>query len=209
MEASSTSPTVLFATEGPTDAPVAEALIRATGAIPSQVHASGGKSALDARLRRWNQPSNVQRLLVLRDWDRDDGADCVPELLQKLLPNGLLARRLALRIAVRATESWLLADADACERFFEIRGVAKDPEALEDPKRSLVDLCRRSRSRSIRDRMVPGSRAGRRVGPEYEALVIEFATERWDLDRACSRAPSLERARQAVRRLVEAAPPPG
>lgn len=51
--------------------------------------------------------------------------------------------------------------------------------------------------------MVPRQGSATTVGPLYEALIIEFGTRYWSLDRASDRSPSLRRARQAIRKLGE------
>ncbi len=114
---------------------------------------------------------------------------------------------MALRIAVRAIEAWLLADTEGIADFIGVsrRRVPHDPEALDDPKRSLVELARSSRRREIREDFVPRDGSGRRVGPAYTARMIEFASIRWRLNEAAQRSPSLRRSLEAVQRLVEAA----
>lgn len=51
--------------------------------------------------------------------------------------------------------------------------------------------------------MVPAAGRSTVVGPLYEAKVIEFGQIHWNLDRACRRSDSLQRARAAVRKLAE------
>jgi len=52
----------------------------------------------------------------------------------------------------------------------------------------------------VRGAMVP--KAGESVGPLYQATIIEFGRDEWDLGRACGRSPSLRRAREALRELA-------
>ncbi len=90
---------------------------------------AGGKSKLDVAISRWNQPSNKVPFLVLRDWDVNDGPNCVPEHVEALLGTSAGTPRLALRIPVRATESWLLADAEAFQAFFSTTYIPPSPMA--------------------------------------------------------------------------------
>jgi hypothetical protein len=110
---------------------------------------------------------------------------------------------MCLRIVVRSAEAWLLADADAIADYFKISAnrVPRSPEELVNPKRAFVDLCRRSRSGSIRAAMVPSAKGGRSQGPEYAVLIRQFAADTWEPSRAAVNAPSLRRAQDALVRL--------
>ena len=112
---------------------------------------------------------------------------------------------MCLRLAVRELESWLLADHEGVAGFFKVtaRDLPLSPDNEIDPTQKLVNLCRKSTSRRIREGMVPRQGSATTVGPLYEALIIEFGTRYWSLDRASDRSPSLRRARQAIRKLGE------
>lgn len=195
-------PEVLYGVEGATDVPVAEKLIRWAGFQPRPISTSGGKSQLQQRLSHWNSVGNSERFLVLRDWDHSDGVDCVPELLNLLLRGVPPARRLVLRVPVRATESWLMADREAFKEFFNTTKVPVAPDDGLYPKQSLVNACRSSRSKRIRQEMVPRPGSGRAVGPQYTSRIIEFALTRWDPDRASQNSPSLERTLRRLEQMV-------
>ena len=194
--------TVRYAVEGDTDAPVAERIIASVKRVPLQTLVAGGKSRLDPKLPGYNVAASLSPWLVLRDLDTD--AACAGELVRILLNGATLATGMALRVPVRSVEAWLLADHDGLARFFALRvgGLPQHPDTLDQPKRALIDLCRGSRSRQVRDGMVPRIGSGRDVGPLYVALVSEFARDHWDLERARVVSPSLERALSHVDRLV-------
>jgi hypothetical protein len=194
---------VLHGVEGDTDVPFAEKLIRSVGREPARALVAGGASQLDSAVRRWNTGMNRQAMRVLRDWDRRDHVPCASALIAKLTSGRLQCRGLALRVPVRALESWILADATACRRFFAVTSVPRNPDTLDDPKGSLVDLCRRSRSREIRDGMVPSLRSGRRGGASYRDLVTSFGRDEWDPERARKSSPSLDRAMERLSALVQ------
>lgn len=196
------APEVLYAVEGETDVPFVEKLLVAAGATPRRALVAGGKSKLDPRILHWNQRSNRAPMFVVRDWDASDSAACASELHTRLLGGGTNARLLELRIAVRAMESWLLADGTACAGYFGITVPSAAPDSLADPKVALVQACATSRKRNVREAMVPAASSRRRVGPDYEAHVIAFGREHWDVERAVSRSPSLERALRRARELV-------
>jgi hypothetical protein len=185
---------VIYAVEGATDEPIAEALIRMVGHTPRKGPPPKGKTALDRGLARWNRSSNRQPMLVLRDWDRDDG-NCAPELLARLMPDGLRTATLAVRIPVRSIESWLLADIQGFSKYFRVdeRLLPSDPDELENPKSVLIRVCAKAPAQ-IRNAMQPRQGSGRAVGPEYTALVTEFGSRHWDGARARENSPSLHRS---------------
>ncbi|MCS7168176.1 MAG: hypothetical protein RMI91_03400 [Gemmatales bacterium] len=65
------------------------------------------------------------------DLDRD--ASCAPALRKRYLAQ--LAPYLCFRVAVRAIEAWLLADAPNLARFLHVcpNLIPPDPESLSDP----------------------------------------------------------------------------
>ena len=128
--------------------PVAEKLVRMVGRIPRRGPIPAGKGRLDINLPRWNVPSNRQPFLVLRDWDSNDGVACVPALLDKLRGEAAGSPGLAVRIAVRSVESWLLADSEAFSTFFRVRRdlLPTEPDEIADPKGVVLQLCSRSPS---------------------------------------------------------------
>jgi hypothetical protein len=107
-------------------------------------------------------------------------------------------------------EAWLLADPDRTSAYFAIRrgSIPDDPEALPDPKRTLVDLCQSSRRATIRSAVVPRPGSGRAVGAGYTSTVREFvldAQRGWRPEVAAARADSLDRAMRCIRRIAGAA----
>jgi hypothetical protein len=192
---------VLYAVEGGTDVPVAEKLIAHVGRRPRQVSASGGSGVIDAKLGRWAQPSNHAPMLILRDWDLSDGVLCPPALIDKIAGHARPAN-VAVRIAVRSMESWLMADTFAARRFFQTSRLPQQPELLDRPKLALVDACRDSRLRRVRIGMVPRPGSGGAVGADFALLIGEYAREHWDPVRAQVNAPSLRRAIARMQELV-------
>ena len=188
------------AVEGQVDEAVLRRLVALYGATLHAVHGRTGKRSLVRNLAGYNAAAHHAPWVVLLDLDRD--ADCAVTAIADWLPQR--SPQLCLRVAVRAVESWLLADAVAVACFLGVRAarVPSLPEALLDPKRSLVDLARESRKESIRRALVPRPKSGRPVGAEYTPLICEFAARRWDPARASGRSPSLARALRCLERLV-------
>ena len=100
------------------------------------------------------------------------------------------------RIAVRAVEAWLLADRANMARFLSVSRDLIDPypERLAAPKKHVISLGRRSRSKAIREGLAPAAGDSRAVGPEYTLMMGEFARDRWSPQRAGERSPSLRHA---------------
>src|SRR5262249_40140468 len=139
--------------------------------------------------------------LVLVDLDQD--ATCAPEALRTWMPSP--APGMCLRIAVRAVESWILADHERLASFLAVsRGlIPRDPDRLGAPKRQLVDLARQSRSGDIREDLVPRPGSGRAVGAAYASRLIEFVGKSWRPRTAAQRSDSLRRCLQGIRVLAK------
>lgn len=137
--------------------------------------------------------------VVLADLDT---GECAPQLLARWqlsrLPAGLVVR-----IAVREVEAWLLADADGLAAFLQVakNKIASRPETLDDPKLTLVNIARRSRSRRLASEIAPPSGSYARTGPLYNQRLCRFASDLWNVHRAAPEAPSLARALKALDRF--------
>lgn len=192
---------VLYVVEGRSDIGVARRIINDVGRTPRELFVAQGAHELDRRIPKWRQPSNTKAILVLRDLDSHP---CAPKLVSLLSGPGPLSETVCLRIAVREMEAWLLGDRPGAAEFFGLRArsLPEAPDELADPKQQLVDLCRASRRRSIREGIAPRAGAGRSVGPEYVALVNEYCQSSWSPSRARKTSPSLERALSRIESLV-------
>jgi len=192
---------VSVAVEGYTDRVVASKLIDNTGAHIAQFVVADGKTRLDPKIPGLNRSGAGMNWLILRDLDRDD---CAPGLLRTLLGGVALSPRVCLRIAVRKVESWLLADKKGFSQAFAVslHRLPDNPDSLEDPKRVLVDLCRKSRSKRVRDDMLPAPNGRRQVGPGYESRIADFVRDTWNLRSAAKQSPSLGRTVANLQHLV-------
>ena len=96
-----------------------------------------------------------------------------------------------------------MADAESLSVYLRVPRaiVPADPDRLENPKRALVDIARRSRLAAIRQDMVPGPGMTSRVGPAYSSRVSEFARLHWRAEVASGQSDSLRRCIGAVRSL--------
>lgn len=167
------------------------------------VHVFGrtGKHFLHQRLEAYNLAARFSPWIVLLDLDHD--AECAPALRARLLPKP--SRLMSLRIAVRAIESWLLADRREFASFLGVghREIPDNPDDLDDPKGFVIDLARGSRRRLLRTELVPRLGSQKRIGPAYTSRMLEFTLYSWDPIRAEKVSPSLMSCRAAIRLLKD------
>jgi len=171
--------------EGITDEAVVRRILEYVGLTCGTVYGKSGKGPLLQRLPNYNQAARFVPWLVVVDLDQD--AECAPPFVQSVLLNP--AGGMQLRVAVRAVEAWLLADAERLADFLGIRAakIPPNPDAEPDPKTTLVNLARRSRRRAIREDIVPREGSGSRVGPGYAGRLIEFVMTAGRAPKALSR----------------------
>lgn len=156
--------------------------------------------AFKTKLNSFNQAARHRPWFALCDLDEDE---CAPGRVRDFL--AYPAPGMCFRIAERAVEAWLLADRASIARFLSVSRdlVNPEPERLPAPKSHLVSLARRSRSRAVREGLVPEEGDSRRVGPEYTLLMSEYARERWSPLRAAKKSQSLRRAMACFRNLAD------
>ncbi len=188
--------------EGVTDEVVVRRLLQYAGLTCGTVYGKRGKSDLLNRLPNYNQAARHAPWLVVVDLDRS--ADCAPPFVKQALPDPSAGIRL--RVAVHAIEAWLFADAERLATFLRIprASIPPHPDADPDPKTTLINLARRSRSRAIREDIVPRKGSGSRVGPGYTGRLIEFAAaakQPWRPEVAAEHSDSLQRCLQALETL--------
>ncbi len=190
---------VTIATEGPTDVPVIERVLKEAGLEMGPVYGGKGKGKLDASLRGYNNAAKWIPWLVLRDLDED--APCALELVEKLLPEP--SAKMCFRIAVHQMEAWLLADQNALADFLGISKVLipDSPDDIAAPKQKLIELAKRSRKRDIREDIAPEPGSTARVGPAYTSRITEFAQEHWNPKVAGTRSRSLASCIAALKRF--------
>ena len=154
------------------------------------------------RLPSLNQIARFQGpALVLTDLDRPES--CPAELVRDWTRNMTRHSNLLIRVAVLEIEAWLIADRANLARWLGIAEsvMPKTPEELDDPKRALVQLARRSRNRTLREGIVRDRGNGLFTpGPNYNPELSEFVNNHWNPETARLAAPSLSRA---IRRIAD------
>lgn len=186
--------------EGPTDEIVLRSVLRTAGLPDGAAYGKNGKADLIRKLPQYNRAAaHYGRWLAVVDLDHD--SDCAPLLVADTLPTP--ANGMCYRVAVRAIEAWLLADA---ERLAEYLGISPAliphlPDQEDHPKRTLVNLARRSRKRAIREGMVPRPESRAQVGPGYLSCVQAFVSTGsvlWRPQVAQERSDSLRRCMHSL-----------
>ena len=152
----------------------------------------GGFGYLRKTIAGWNQAARGIPFIVLTDLDT---YECPSALLNDWLkvPKH---QNLLFRIAVREVESWLLADPENLSSFLGVRPslIPANADSLPDPKATLVQLARSSRSSRIRESLVPARRSTAKQGPDYNGCLCGFVRDRWNMTLAKENSPSLARA---------------
>lgn len=107
-----------------------------------------------------------------------------------------LPPRVLFRVAVRESESWVMADRHGFAQFADIAvsKVSQDPDALPDPKQTLVNLVRRSRNKRLAQELAPALGSAVPIGPMYNERLGQFVQQHWNVDEAAAVSPSLARA---------------
>ena len=183
--------------EGDSDVAAARAVIEAAGRSPGRVFVKRGTGALDRDLHKYISASAHGSYVIIRDSDGVCPVELREELVGTVSP---LPPSFQLRIAHAMTEAWLMADHEGFAQYFSVRtaDLPAAPEMIRDPKQRLLQICARSRSRTIRAAMV---RSNGRIGTGYVPTLQQFAESRWDAKRAASRSPSLQRALERIRQM--------
>lgn len=168
-------------------------LIAATGrnfVIDRMINARG-HGQIKSGIEKFRASSYALPHVVLTDLDR---YPCPPALLDNWGATNL-PPQLLFRIAVREVEAWLLADREGIAEFLHVAvsKVPHAPEAEDDPKRTLLNLARRSRRRRLTQELVPALGSSAPIGPLYNARLSEFVSGRWNVDQAKLLADSLSR----------------
>lgn len=189
--------------EGILDEAVAQRLIRHTGHQVGTTYGKQGISYLQQKVAGFNVRARYGNPILLLVDFADTRLSCPPEVPVSWLSDQ--TSKLLLRVVVREIESWLLADQQGIARLLGIslRHLPANPESLDDPKQTLINLARRSRRSRIRQSLAPQPGISAVVGPGYTGVMSAFAFEQWDVEVARQHSASLDRC---LTRLSEIAP---
>lgn len=157
----------------------------------------GGSGYLKSKIDGFNKSAKGLPFLVLTDLDNQV---CPSALIQDWLGKPI-NHNLIFRVAVREVEAWILGDRENFSRFLGISAdlIPFNPEALEDPKRTLVQLASRARKADVRRRLVPRQNMTAVQGPEYNLCLSEFVAAAWNPSTSSLVCPSLAKCRRRIK----------
>ena len=158
-----------------------------------------GNGYLRSRMRSWCQMARHQPVVVLTDLDR---VACPKTLLDDWFAQLPRSANLMVRVAVRQSESWLLADHEAMRKLIGPRGaLPPQPDSLPNAKEHLLQLARLA-PREVRLDLIKTAGSISSQGIGYNARLTDLIQADWSPERAAQRSPSLERARRRMRELA-------
>ncbi len=186
--------------EGAPDEVVARRLVEACGHRTATCFGKKGWVFIRDNIAKYNQAAAHLCCLTLVDL-MDTGHFCPVEVISQWLPNR--QPNMLLRLVVRELESWLLADRAGLAAFLHVNAerIPPYPEQIADPKREIVNIARRSRSRNIKSALVPEQGSTAQVGKMYFSEMTAFIQKQWDITAARENAPSLHRCLLALERV--------
>ncbi len=159
----------------------------------SVVYNRGGYGYIKKNIRGFNSAAKGTPWLILTDLD---AKECPPSMIDRWFGPASLEPNLLFRVAVREVEAWLLAHRSAFAEFVGVREglVPQNVEQIDDPKKKLIDIVRRSRRKRIREDIVPPKRSTREQGPDYNGRLVRFVEGHWDPRDCANASRSLEKA---------------
>jgi len=192
---------MLLAVEDPLSEAVARRVLGAVFVHSSIALCLGlkGKGYLKKKAENLNKAAKGSPVFLLAD--QDSPKSCPADLIRSWLrsprhPN------LFFRVAVMEVESWVMADRESFANFLSIprERIPSDTDAILQPKEFLVSLARRSKSRRLREDLIPAPGATSIVGPAYNPQLTFYVKQLWNPEAAATVSGSL---RRAIQRLGE------
>lgn len=186
--------------EGVMDEAMASRIVTALGHTPGPCYGKKGVDYIKEKIKNFNESATIINYLALVDF-MDTKSPCPGAVVTAWLPHR--RPKMLLRMVVRELESWLLADRKNLADFLQIAlsKVPVNPEEVKDPKLTLVNLARSSRSKRIRESLVPDLESTAKVGRLYTSEIIQFINQQWDISSARQNSPSLERCCKCLQTL--------
>jgi hypothetical protein len=161
-----------------------------------------GLGYIQSRLRSLNEAAKGMKIVAIVD--RDSQENCPVEMIAAWL-GGARHPNLSVRFAEMEIESWIMSDREGVSAFLDVplTRIPESPDHLADPKQTLVNIARLSRSRKVREEMCRAEGARIAVGPAYNSALEAFIRSSWRANRAMQHSPSLRRAEQRIRELAQ------
>lgn len=179
-------------------------ILAQVGQDPSvwRVTALRGNGELRKKLPQLIRLSANHNVILVTDLDDDP---CAGHLIGQWLGRNHQPPRLQIRVAVRAAESWVLADRVGVAQFLNvpIGTIPRSPDDDPRPKQRLLQLAERSSRRALRQDIVTRRDGQLRQALNYNAALANFVMKDWNIRQAITCSPSLERT---IRRLAATLP---
>jgi hypothetical protein len=163
------------------------------------IYGRKGKAHLLDRAPTYNKAAHFAPWFVLVDLDMDE--QCPSQAVLRWL--AYPANGMRFRVAVRSVEAWLMADRESIASFLAVNTskIPQHPDLDSNPKQTLINIARMSRSKSIREDLVPRQGSGAKVGPLYLARLTDFTVRQWDPAEGEKHSQSLQRCIRALSTL--------
>lgn len=181
-----------FLVEGHVDALMAARILEYCEHEPGTAYGKKGWNYIAQKIAAFDKSVGLTGLLTLVDF-MDTGARCPSDVVRDWLPNR--AQTHVFRLVVREIESWILADRNGIADFLcvPVAKIPFNPDTVLDPKLTLVNLARGSRSKSIKYSLAPRLGQAASEGPLYSTELGRFVAEKWSPDAARLCSDSLDR----------------
>ncbi len=150
-----------------------------------------GAGYLRKNIKSFNELAKGLPFLLLTDLDNDE---CAPAKIRDWI-NIPLNPNFLFRIAVRESESWVLADRESFSKFLNIsiNRIPFNTDNIDDPKRFLMKLVRSSRKNKLKNDILPAKNSTASIGKNYNAPLISFVQGEWNTYQAAKHSDSLKR----------------
>lgn len=162
----------------------------------------GGVGNILKEMKTYIRISHSLPVVVLIDLDKKE---CAPSFVSDLLSlHSSVPDRFILRIAVRESESWVLADGENCAEFFGIprERLTNECDELDDPKLFFMNLINRHSRVALRNSLVRFS-GKLRQSEEYNSILGNYISCCWNVEIAMLNSPSLKRAVKRIEDLYK------
>lgn len=194
-------PGIYIATEDELSTSIAQKIIKSASNDFDiyDVLCRGGYGYLKSHIQEFSNLARNVPVFLMTDLDNNE---CPPSLINNWSKGRRLPENLIFRVCVKEVESWLLADHDGIKSLLgpRIGKLNDDPDTLDDPKRELLKLANKA-PRRIKNELIAEEGAAASQGLGYNLVLSDFIEKTWDLDAACARSSSLNRAYTALTNL--------
>ncbi len=149
---------------------------------------TSGFGYLKKNMKAFNKLAQNYVVIVITDIDNKE---INPDEFKQKWINIQKNTGLVFELAIVEIESWILADNDSFKEFFHVSTTdTSATDDIPDPKKKLIEVVKKSRSKDIRAAIIPN--AGASIGPEYNITLMEYVTRYWDEERARINSDSLD-----------------